>query len=91
MCVAFMPSFATVPSPLRTVLAACTAALLATPGVMAAVSVQSDDIAELSLEELANIKVTSVSRRAESLSDAAASIFVITGNDIRRSGAQSLP
>jgi iron complex outermembrane receptor protein len=49
------------------------------------------DIADLSLEDLANLKVTSVSKRPESLSDAASSIFVITGNDIRRSGASTLP
>jgi iron complex outermembrane receptor protein len=49
------------------------------------------DLADLSLEELANIEVTSVSRRAERLSDAPASIFVITGDDIRRSGVTSLP
>jgi iron complex outermembrane receptor protein len=49
------------------------------------------DLADLSLEELANLQVTSVSRRAERLSDAAASIFAITGDDIRRSGVTSLP
>ena len=49
------------------------------------------DLADLSLEELANFQITSVSRRAERLSDAAASIFAITGDDIRRSGATSLP
>src|SRR5258708_36788868 len=38
-----------------------------------------------------NIEVTSVSRRPERLSDAAASIFVITGDEIRRSGATNLP
>lgn len=47
-------------------------------------------LADLSLEELANLEVTSVSRRAEPLSGAPASIFVITGDDIRRSGATSL-
>jgi len=67
------------------------AALLAAPAARAIVPAQNDDIAELSLEELANIQVTSVSKRSESLSDAAASIFVITGNDIRRAGAASLP
>jgi iron complex outermembrane receptor protein len=51
----------------------------------------SADIADLSLEELANVQVTSVSKRPESLSNAAASIFVITGTDIHRSGATTLP
>lgn len=49
------------------------------------------DLADLSLEELANVEITSVSRRAERLSDAAASIFVITADAIRRAGATSLP
>ena len=53
-------------------------------------SASSADLADLSLEELANLEVTSVSRRAEKLPDAPASIFVITGDDIRRSGATSL-
>jgi iron complex outermembrane receptor protein len=48
------------------------------------------DLTELSLEELAKIEVTSVSRQAERLDDAPASIFVITAEDIRRSGATSL-
>jgi iron complex outermembrane receptor protein len=47
-------------------------------------------LADLSLEELANIEVTSVSRRPEPLSTAAASVFVITGEDIRRSSANTL-
>src|SRR5258707_7714432 len=49
------------------------------------------DLADLSLEELGNIQITSVSRRAERLSDAAASVFVITAEDIRRSGVTNLP
>jgi iron complex outermembrane receptor protein len=49
------------------------------------------DVDDLRLEDLANIKVTSVSKRAELLTDAPASIFVITGEDIRRAGATTLP
>jgi iron complex outermembrane receptor protein len=48
------------------------------------------ELADLSLEELAQIKVTSVFRREAPLSDAPASIFVITRDDIRRSGAITL-
>jgi iron complex outermembrane receptor protein len=71
--------------------AAACAALLAAPAARADVPTPNEDMAELSLEELANIQVTSVSKRSEALSDAAASIFVITGNDIRRAGAATLP
>src|SRR6266436_5513459 len=49
------------------------------------------DLADLSIEELGNIQITSVSRHAERLSDAPAAIFVITREDIRRSGATRLP
>jgi iron complex outermembrane receptor protein len=48
------------------------------------------ELADLSLEQLGNIDVTSVSKKSERLIDAAASIFVITHDDIRRSGATSL-
>ncbi len=57
----------------------------------AATRVQLAEVADLSLEQLTQITVTSVSRRAERLSDVPASIFVITREDIRRSGATSLP
>ncbi len=46
---------------------------------------------KLSLTELMDIEVTSVSKREESVYDAPASIFVITREDIRRSGATSIP
>jgi iron complex outermembrane receptor protein len=48
------------------------------------------DLTELSLEELMNIEVTSVSKKTEKLSKAAAAIFVITQEDIRRSGVTSI-
>ena len=46
---------------------------------------------ELSLEELMDIEVTSVSKRPERLSETASAIQVITQEDIRRSGATRLP
>lgn len=49
-----------------------------------------DDLAALSLEELGNVKITSVSKRPERLADAPAAVFVISADDIRRSGAGSL-
>jgi len=51
----------------------------------------SKELTDMTLEELANVVVISVSRQAERLSDAAASIFVIRAEDIRRSGARSIP
>ena len=49
------------------------------------------NLGDLSLEQLGNIDITSVSGRSAPLSDAPASIYVITGEDIRRSGATTLP
>ncbi len=43
----------------------------------------SDDLFEMSLEELMEIDIASVSRRADSLFNTAASITVITLKDIR--------
>src|SRR6185503_12417072 len=48
-------------------------------------------IMDMDLTELTQIQVTSVSKRPEKLSDAAAAIYVITSEDIRRSGATSIP
>jgi iron complex outermembrane receptor protein len=45
----------------------------------------------LSIEQLMNLEVTSVSKRPERLAQAASAIQVITQEDIRRSGASSLP
>ncbi|MBB3221864.1 TonB-dependent receptor plug domain-containing protein [Pseudoduganella umbonata] len=50
-----------------------------------------DDIAELSLEQLSDIVITSVSRQEERLGNAAASVYIVSGNEIRRSGARTLP
>jgi iron complex outermembrane receptor protein len=49
------------------------------------------DLADLSLEELSRIEVTSVSKSSENLQSAAAAVTVITNDEIRRSGATSLP
>ncbi|MDQ5977062.1 MAG: iron complex outerrane recepter protein [Verrucomicrobiota bacterium] len=46
---------------------------------------------ELSFDELAGITVTTVSKRKERYFNAAAAVHVITGEDIRRSGALMLP
>ena len=50
-----------------------------------------DELKALSIEDLARIEVTSASKRAEPLSGVAAAIYVIGSEDIRRSGAASLP
>jgi iron complex outermembrane receptor protein len=49
------------------------------------------DLKQLSLEELMDIQVTSVARHPESILQAPASIQVITRDEIRNSGATSIP
>jgi len=71
------------------VLAAIT--ILACSSVCIAETRSDGEFVDLSLEDLANIRITSVSKREEPLADAPASIFVITGDDIRRSGYTTLP
>src|SRR5690606_4748730 len=51
----------------------------------------TDTLAELSLEQLAALPVISVSKTAKPISEAPASVFVITERNIRRSGATTLP
>ena len=56
-----------------------------------AVTAPGDDLARLSLTDLANVDVTSVSKSSEGLQRAPASIYVITHEDIVRSGATRIP
>jgi iron complex outermembrane receptor protein len=51
----------------------------------------SDELTSQSLEDLMNIEVTSVSKKEEKLFQTAAAVYVITQEDIRRSGLTSLP
>ena len=51
----------------------------------------SDSLTTLSIEELLEVDVTSVSRGREPVASAPAAIDVITGDEIRRSGATTLP
>ena len=46
---------------------------------------------DLSVEDLLNVKVTSVAKKAQSLNDAPAAAFVISNEDIKRSGATNIP
>lgn len=57
----------------------------------AADDIDPSNILNMSLAELSEIEVTSVSKKAEKETEAAAAIFVITEEDIRRSGATAIP
>lgn len=49
------------------------------------------DLSQMSIEDLMNLEVTSGAKKEEPLQRTAAAIFVITSEDIRRSGATNLP
>src|SRR5438105_787626 len=50
-----------------------------------------EQLKQLPLEELLKVEVTTVAKRAERLVDSPSAVQVITAEDIRRSGASSLP
>jgi iron complex outermembrane receptor protein len=50
-----------------------------------------DDLRNLSIEELGNVEVTSATKQPQKLSTAATSIYVISHDDIIRSGALTIP
>jgi len=52
---------------------------------------QERDLGSLSIEDLINVKVTSVAKKEQTLLESPAAIFVITQEDIRRSGMTSVP
>src|SRR5690348_263795 len=57
----------------------------------ASAATEQPDLSDLSIEQLAQIKVTSASKTEEPLSEAPAALYVVTGQDIVDSGVQSLP
>jgi len=74
--------------PLRLLI--CVVLASAVPAVAAAQPAMAQDLKRLSLEELLNIEVTVVTRQPEPVRSAAASISVITSEDIRRSGVTTI-
>jgi iron complex outermembrane receptor protein len=51
----------------------------------------NDTLTALSLEQLTRVQVTSVARKDQKLLKVAAAVYVITADEIRRSGATSVP
>ena len=61
------------------------------PGAVRAQQMAANDLHTLSIEQLAEVEITSVSRRPQLLAKAPAAAYLITDEDIRRSGAINLP
>jgi iron complex outermembrane receptor protein len=82
------------PAVLRLLLAGFTAAVSCALPAEAGAQAQRDtapQLVDFSLEQLTDVIVSSVSRQDTRLAEAPASVYVISGADIRRAGATSLP
>ena len=68
-------------------------ALLQTPAVITAHAGTATDnrFLDMDLTQLMEVTITSVSKKPQTLGDTAAAVFVITQEDIRRSGVTSVP
>src|SRR5579864_7491723 len=62
-----------------------------TPPQVAPPVTVTGDLTQMSIEDLMNLEVTSGAKKEEPVQRTAAAIFVITGEDIRRSGATNFP
>ena len=67
-------------------------------GMLSVLSVQAatldampEDLTDMSMEALMDLEVTSVSKKAQKLSAAAAAVFVITNDDLHRWGVTNIP
>ena len=67
------------------------AAWLSGAGALVQAQTRPADLATVSLEDLMNIEITSASRKEQRVEDVPAAVYVITRNDIRRSGMASVP
>ncbi len=75
----------------KRILVAAFAAIFITTSAGAQSGQDAPDVTAMSVEDLMNLQVTSVSKRTQKVADAAAAVFVITQDDIERSGARSIP
>ncbi len=75
----------------RCLAAVLSAILAASPFEPVGAAPGEADLIELTLEQLMNVQVTSVAKKPQRVSESAAAVHVITSEDIRRSGATSIP
>lgn len=59
--------------------------------VLSGGSCAADDLLDLSLEQLMGLEITSVGKKSQRQSQSAAAVFVVRQDDLKRSGATSLP
>ncbi|HUL12383.1 MAG TPA: TonB-dependent receptor [Methylococcaceae bacterium] len=68
----------------------CLPAITGTASAAEETASSTQSLTELSLEQLLDIEITSVSKQTKRLSDSPAAVFVITQDDIHRSGASTI-
>jgi iron complex outermembrane receptor protein len=80
---------------IKTLLLAVTGLIVFGPGVHSFAQQQEanepEDFFDMSIEELMNLEITTASKKKEKLFETPAAAYVITSEDIRRSGATSIP
>lgn len=59
--------------------------------IAGAAQVRQTDLGEMSLEQLMNLEVTTIGRKRQSVNHIPAAVYVITQEEIRRSGATTIP
>jgi outer membrane cobalamin receptor len=67
-----------------------TGALMITMITNSAQAQEGADLIEISLEDLMNMEITSISKKAERLQEVASSIYVVTSDELIKSGATTL-
>ena len=65
--------------------------LMAATGYAQSPGQNSESLMDLTIEELMNVEVVTVSRQAQRLSQTPSAVFVITQDDIKRAGVTSIP
>src|SRR5688572_21410782 len=70
---------------------ALTARAVSAPVASAAAELEPAELKNLSLEDLGNLDVSLAFRAPHAVSDTPAAVFVLSREDIRRSGATSIP
>jgi iron complex outermembrane recepter protein len=70
---------------------ACELVLILLPALVAQAQNALPDLTALNIEDLMNVDVTSAAKKEQKLSQVSSALFVITTEDIRRSGATNIP
>jgi len=79
------------PAPQHTVLGVLSLSVFLLFSLSARAQMQSPDLTQMTLEDLLEVKVTTVAKKPQTLARTAAAVYVITAEEIARSGLTSIP